>query len=31
VGITFTRDGTVASAGEGLVQCTYAQAVNFTN
>ena len=31
VGITFTRDGSVASAGEGLVQCTYAQAVNFTN
>jgi hypothetical protein len=23
--------GTVASAGEGLVQCTYAQANNFTN
>jgi hypothetical protein len=31
VGITFSRDGTVASAGEGLVQCTYAQATNFTN
>ena len=31
VGITFSRDGTVASAGEGLVQCTYAQANNFTN
>ena len=31
VGITFSRVGTVASAGEGLVQCTYAQAANFTN
>jgi hypothetical protein len=31
VGITFARVGSVASAGEGLVQCTYAQAANFTN
>ena len=31
VGITFSRVGSVASAGEGLVQCTYAQVANFTN